>query len=156
MLLFIAIVAIGLLDALVAPDNFVFPNPDDDDVTLPGIANPDDEVGAVLALLKNPPELPEFVIFDSAFSTVGALPNKDLDLADSSGFTLFEVPIEIDGEIWINILNQWVSKFNRCPWKWSFGERSMIGYFQPEFYKSKSQLKKEGVDITKWTKESVF
>ena len=68
----------------------------------------------------------------------------------------FEIPIEIDGEIWTKILNQWVSRFERCPWKWSFGERSMIGYFQPEFYKSKSQLKKEGVDITKWTKESVF
>lgn len=65
----------------------------------------------------------------------------------------FEVPIEIDGEIWRNILNQWVSRFSRCPWKWSFGERSMIGYFQPEFFKSKSQLNKEGVDITKWPKK---
>jgi len=68
----------------------------------------------------------------------------------------FEIPIEIDGEIWIKILNQWVSRFERCPWKWSFGERSMIGYFQPEFYKSRSQLKKEGIDITKWDMKSDF
>lgn len=68
----------------------------------------------------------------------------------------FEIPIEIDGEIWTKILNQWVSRFERCPWKWSFGERSMIGYFQPEFYKSKSQLKKEGIDITKWDMKSNF
>ena len=68
----------------------------------------------------------------------------------------FEIPIEIDGEIWSKILNQWVSRFERCPWKWSFGERSMIGYFQPEFYKSRSQLKKEGIDITKWDMKSDF
>ena len=68
----------------------------------------------------------------------------------------FEIPIEIDGEIWTKILNQWVSRFERCPWKWSFGERSMIGYFQPEFYKSRSQLKKEGIDITKWDVKSDF
>ena len=68
----------------------------------------------------------------------------------------FEIPIEIDGEIWTKILNQCVSRFERCPWKWSFGERSMIGYFQPEFYKSKSQLKKEGIDITKWDMKSNF
>ena len=68
----------------------------------------------------------------------------------------FEIPIEIDGEIWTKILNQWVSRFERCPWKWSFGERSMIGYFQPEFYKSRSQLKKEGIDITKWDMKSDF
>ena len=68
----------------------------------------------------------------------------------------FEIPIEIYGEIWTKILNQWVSRFERCPWKWSFGERSMIGYFQPEFYKSRSQLKKEGIDITKWDMKSDF
>ena len=95
MLLFIATVAIGLLDALVAPNRFVFPNPDDDDVTLPALPNPDDEVGAVLALPNNPPELLEFVIFDCALSTVGALPNKDLDFADLLAFVLFEAPIEI-------------------------------------------------------------
>jgi hypothetical protein len=27
----------------------------------------------------------------------------------------------------------------------------MIGYFQPEFYKSKSQFKKEGIDINRWS-----
>ena len=32
----------------------------------------------------------------------------------------------------------------------------MIGYFQPEFYKSRSQLKKEGIDITKWDMKSDF
>ena len=39
---------------------------------------------------------------------------------------------------------------------WSFGESSMIGYFHPEFYKSKSQLNKEGIDITKWDMKSDF
>ncbi len=63
----------------------------------------------------------------------------------------FEVPLEIEGNIWKNILNEWSSRLKRCPWKWSFGERSMVGYFQPEFYKSKSQFKKEGVNIDAWS-----
>jgi len=64
----------------------------------------------------------------------------------------FEVPINFDGKTLIEVRNEWISRLKRCPWKWSFGERSVIGYFQPEFYKSKSQLKREGIDITKWSK----
>ncbi|MBT6684671.1 MAG: hypothetical protein HOB55_07410 [Euryarchaeota archaeon] len=63
----------------------------------------------------------------------------------------FEVPAEIEGRVWTNLLNEWCSRLKRCPWKWKFGERSMIGYFQPEFYKSKSQFKKEGIDINRWS-----
>ncbi|MFQ3343585.1 MAG: hypothetical protein ACKVI6_04480 [Candidatus Poseidoniales archaeon] len=63
----------------------------------------------------------------------------------------FEVPLEIEGKIWNNFLNEWCIRLKRCPWKWSFGERSMIGYFQPEFYKSKSQFNKEGIRTEKWS-----
>jgi len=33
---------------------------------------------------------------------------------------------------------------------WSFSERSMIGYFLPEFRRSRSLFSSEGVDISHW------
>tara|TARA_S200000501_G_scaffold160895_1_gene151729 strand:- start:884 stop:1327 length:444 start_codon:yes stop_codon:yes gene_type:complete len=57
----------------------------------------------------------------------------------------FEIPESIDGEVWLSFLRDWTDSLPRCPWKWSFWERSMIGYFIPEFRKSKRVFSSEGL-----------
>ena len=57
----------------------------------------------------------------------------------------FEIPESIDGEEWLSFLRDWTDSLPRCPWKWSFWERSMIGYFIPEFRKSKRVFSSEGL-----------
>ena len=62
----------------------------------------------------------------------------------------FEVPRQMEGESWISLLREWSDSLPRCPWKWSFGERSMIGYFLPEFRRSRVLFRGERVDIDGW------
>ena len=62
----------------------------------------------------------------------------------------FEVPRGLEGEKWKELLTEWAESLPRCPWKWSFGERSMIGYFLPEFRRSRVLFSSEGVDIGDW------
>lgn len=62
----------------------------------------------------------------------------------------FEVPRGLEGEKWKELLTEWAEYLPRCPWKWSFGERSMIGYFLPEFRRSRVLFSSEGVDIGDW------
>ncbi len=47
-------------------------------------------------------------------------------------------------------LSTWTDSLPRCPWRWSFGERSMIGYFLPEFRRSRVMFRDEGVDVGDW------
>ena len=65
----------------------------------------------------------------------------------------FEVPRQMEGENWTSLLREWSDSLPRCPWKWSFGERSMIGYFLPEFRRSRTAFRGEGIDTDDW-KES--
>ena len=65
----------------------------------------------------------------------------------------FEVPRQMEGENWTSLLREWSDSLPRCPWKWSFGERSMIGYFLPEFRRSRVLFRGERIDIDHW-KES--
>lgn len=62
----------------------------------------------------------------------------------------FEVPRGFEGKKWKELLSEWVESLPRCPWKWSFSERSMIGYFLPEFRRSRVLFSSEGVDIEDW------
>ena len=62
----------------------------------------------------------------------------------------FEVPRQMEGENWTLLLREWSDSLPRCPWKWSFGERSMIGYFLPEFRRSRVLFRGERVDIDGW------
>ena len=62
----------------------------------------------------------------------------------------FEVPRQMEGENWTSLLREWSDSLPRCPWKWSFGERSMIGYFLPEFRRSRTAFQGEGIDIDDW------
>ena len=62
----------------------------------------------------------------------------------------FEVPRQMEGENWTSLLREWSDSLPRCPWKWSFGERSMIGYFLPEFRRSRVLFRGERVEIDGW------
>ena len=64
----------------------------------------------------------------------------------------FEVPRQMEGENWTSLLKEWSDSLPRCPWKWSFGERSMIGYFLPEFRRSRVLFRGERIDIDDWKK----
>ena len=62
----------------------------------------------------------------------------------------FEVPRQMEGENWTSLLREWSDSLPRCPWKWSFGERSRIGFFLPEFRRSRVLFRGERVDIDGW------
>ena len=62
----------------------------------------------------------------------------------------FEVPREMEEDVWGSLLREWTDSLPRCPWRWSFGERSMIGYFLPEFRRSRVMFRGEGVDVGDW------
>ena len=65
-------------------------------------------------------------------------------------FVSFRIPELFEGEKWTSFLKEWSSYLPRCPWKWSFWERSTIGYLLPEFKKSRVAFSREGVGISKW------
>tara|TARA_B100001996_G_scaffold302731_1_gene243405 strand:- start:236 stop:742 length:507 start_codon:yes stop_codon:yes gene_type:complete len=62
-------------------------------------------------------------------------------------FTSWSVPTKINDEDFEKIIMLWSSKLSRQPWRWTFGERSVIGYFHPVFGKSKKFYKNLGFDI---------
>ena len=50
-----------------------------------------------------------------------------------------------------DVIRKWARSLSRCPWKWSFGERSRIGYLLPVFRRSRKAFAKLG--LTKWEKK---
>jgi|ETNmetMinimDraft_4_1059912.scaffolds.fasta_scaffold19851_4 hypothetical protein len=62
-------------------------------------------------------------------------------------FTSWCFPIKIGVTNFENLITLWSSKLSRQPWKWTFGERSIIGYFHPVFGKSKKFYKNLGFDV---------
>jgi len=67
-------------------------------------------------------------------------------------FVSFKVPEWFDGSEWASFLREWLALLPRCPWRWSFWERSIIGYLLPEFRRSRKQFVREGIDIKHWKK----
>ncbi len=51
----------------------------------------------------------------------------------------------------IEVIREWAYSLSRCPWKWTFGERSKIGYFLPVFRRSRKAFKKIG--LQNWPKQ---
>ena len=47
------------------------------------------------------------------------------------------------------LLQHWVARLPRCPWRWSFGERSKIGFFLPVWKKSRKNFAKLGFSVGK-------
>lgn len=48
-----------------------------------------------------------------------------------------------------SLLQHWVSRLPRCPWRWSFGERSKIGFLLPVWKKSRKKFAKLGFSVGK-------
>ncbi len=74
-------------------------------------------------------------------------------VAGSAGrmsFIEFRVPECFGGERWTLFLQEWSELMPRCPWRWSFMERSIIGFLLPEFRRSRKSFSKEGIDTSKW------
>ena len=65
-------------------------------------------------------------------------------------YVSFEIPQNIEGEKWEMILQKWIYGLPRCPWKWTFFEKSKLGYMIPEFRKSLNLFRKEGIDVKSW------
>jgi hypothetical protein len=69
-------------------------------------------------------------------------------------FVSFKIPEWFDGNEWRLFLEEWSSLLPRCPWKWSFMERSIIGYLLPEFRRSRKAFSREGIDTSNWRMSS--
>ncbi len=65
-------------------------------------------------------------------------------------FVSFRIPESFDGDEWSVFLAEWSRMLPRCPWKWTFMERSVIGYLLPEFRSSRKIFSKEGLEIGSW------
>ena len=57
----------------------------------------------------------------------------------------FSTKIEI--KEYEKLIKLWAINLSRQPWRWTFGERSIIGYFHPTFGKSKKFFKNIGFDV---------
>ncbi len=56
---------------------------------------------------------------------------------------------EIDKEVWPRFIRAWAARLDRAPWRWTFGERSRIGYLLPEFRRSRRAFRAWGCDVGK-------
>lgn len=66
-----------------------------------------------------------------------------------------EIPPQLEGDDWQTILKEWSTLLPRCPWRWTFGERSIIGFLLPEFRRSRVLFGREGIDTKQWTEALV-
>ena len=58
------------------------------------------------------------------------------------------IPNELEDE-WRQLFAEWTARLPRCPWKWTFGERSTLGFFLLVFKRSKRLFRKQGIDTSK-------
>lgn len=65
-------------------------------------------------------------------------------------FVSFRIPEMFDGDDWRGFFLEWSKMLPRCPWKWTFMERSVIGYLLPEFRNSRKVFSKEGLEVGSW------
>lgn len=52
-------------------------------------------------------------------------------------FTSWWVPTSVELEHLDLLITHWAAALPRIPWRWTFAERSMIGYFHPVFRRSR-------------------
>lgn len=66
--------------------------------------------------------------------------------AGSVHFSSWWVPTSVDPEHLDLLITHWAAAMPRIPWRWTFAERSMIGYFHPVFRKSRRIFTELGFD----------
>ncbi len=59
------------------------------------------------------------------------------------------VPGGHEGELFRTLVHHWVVRMDRCPWRWSFGERSKVGYLLPVWRQSRRRFSKLGFNTKK-------
>ena len=47
------------------------------------------------------------------------------------------------------LLDHWVARMDRCPWRWTFGERSKVGYLLPIWRQSRKRFTQLGFNTKK-------
>ena len=48
-----------------------------------------------------------------------------------------------------SLIDNWVASLPRCPWRWTFGERSKIGFLLPVWRKARKKFTSLGFDTSK-------
>lgn len=56
------------------------------------------------------------------------------------------IPVHLEGAPRDEMLRAWVARHPRCPWRWSLGERSLIGFFLPVWRRSRRTFASLGLD----------
>ena len=59
------------------------------------------------------------------------------------------VPAHLTGHPFRELLQAWCARHPNCPWRWSFGQRSMIGFFLPVWRRSRREFGKFGLNTKK-------
>ncbi len=69
----------------------------------------------------------------------------------AGGITKIEwiVPSHLTGEPFKELLHAWCTRHPNCPWRWSFAQRSMIGFLLPVWRRSRREFTKFGFDTSK-------
>tara|TARA_B110000495_G_C22770506_1_gene450913 strand:- start:295 stop:753 length:459 start_codon:yes stop_codon:yes gene_type:complete len=71
--------------------------------------------------------------------------------AGAINMAAWTIPSGEGNEAAIEIIREWAITLPRCPWKWTFGERSRIGYLLPVFRRSRKAFAKLG--LTTWNNQ---
>ena len=61
----------------------------------------------------------------------------------------FLLPGGPDLPITKSLIENWVADLPRCPWRWTFGERSQIGYLLPVWRQTRKKFTSLGFDTSK-------
>ena len=61
----------------------------------------------------------------------------------------WRVPKQMDPRDFHFIIKHWVAKLPRAPWKWTFRERSRLGYLLPTYRRSKRSFTSLGIPTNK-------
>ncbi len=66
------------------------------------------------------------------------------------------IPNELESE-WRILLAHWATRLPRCPWRWSFRERSTIGFLLPVWRRARTVFRNQGIPVSKgcWPDDSL-
>ena len=59
------------------------------------------------------------------------------------------VPGHLTGGPFRELLAAWCARHPNCPWRWSFGQRSMIGFLLPVWRRSRREFHRFGLNTTR-------
>jgi len=69
--------------------------------------------------------------------------------AGALNITSWVMPGGMEDELNQRLLEHWVARVPRCPWHWTFSERSKVGYMLPVWRKARKKFRELGFDVKK-------